>query len=231
MSRQELESLIADYATGMLDKGLRTRVEASLPAYPDLQSEAIALRNDLALLAHDTHVSRDARNAELDHATRNLSVYVVDALERNTRKSAFRHLAWVIPSAATAVLLIVFTFGAPDAAIDVAESTRLGTSAAETTVTQAATSTQGSIESTEATMQDTFPRVTATTKSKKRNDQGPQTQRDLVREELIVADLVSEQIIDRMAADVPADPTSLGVNITDEELDVLLASVTANETL
>ena len=51
------------------------------------------------------------------------------------------------------------------------------------------------------------------------------------KEEMIVDDLVTDQIVSRMAFESVNDENESTTGITDEEIDVLLAAVVSNESL
>lgn len=199
--RAELESLLSEYATGMLDKGLRARVDESLRAYPDLQKEADSLSDALKL------VNRDSHNAAIDYETRNLSVHVVNALTRPQR-SPLRHLAWLAPAAATAVTLVVLNISGPSVPPQIAGNKPLATVQPTTQVTQQ------------------VPDVVVKRKAPTATPAQP-----LTREETILDDLVADQIVNRMASDIIDDSNESLTGITDAELDVLLAGVLSNESL
>jgi hypothetical protein len=216
LERGELELLLADYATDLLDKGLAERVSDSLKAYPDLQHEADELRGAFSL------VNRDERNAAIDFETRNLSVYVVNALGAQKR-TRFRYLGWLAPAAVVAILLVMVNVnGWKDTSIETVVPTKLGSPVARVAAPTPPADT----------MVETAPKLTDTAVTPKQLRTAPRrTTQPLTREEIILDDLVSDQIVDRIASDVPDASEADAFTITDDEIDVLLAAVTSNETL
>lgn len=217
ITREELEVLLPEYATGMLDTGLKARVEESLASHPDLQHEADAIRTAFTL------VNRDARNTAIDYETRNLSVHVVRALQSQKKRSPLRHLAWLAPAAVATVALVTLNFGDASAPPQVASSNQHAH-------IPAFTQPDEHVE-TVVPRNAMQPTDTAILQPTKRSVARRVPTQPLTREEMIVDDLVTDQIVSRMAFETTNDNNETVTGITDEEIDVLLAAVVSNESL
>ncbi|MDZ4746635.1 MAG: hypothetical protein SGJ05_11635 [bacterium] len=217
--REELELLLSEYATGMLDKGLEVRVETSLLEYPDLHKEAESLRNTLAL------VDRDAYKASIDYQVRNLSVHVVNAMSR-PKRNPLRHLAWLAPTVATAVLIVVMNINPQTQGPDQLTQSTTGTQEVSVGSPSLADSQPATAEQTTLTSLDTAGNRHVNSKVPHTNNK-----RLVAQEEAIVDDLVVDQIVYKMAIDASEDANETVTGITDSEIDVLLAAVISNETL
>jgi len=216
--RSELEQLLSEYATGTLDKGLRARVEASLDQYPDLRSEVDAIRGAFTL------VNKQNYNAAIDYETRNLSVHVINALHR-PRRSPLRHLAWLAPAAA-AVVLVFATIGNQTDAIEIVD--RNATTADVPSGMPAATSSPTLptvAQTTDTEAEDDTAAEVRVVKRTNRKQVSNSLELQIAREEMIVTDLVSDQIVNRMAIESTEEVNASVTGITDAEIDVLLADV------
>ncbi len=219
--RDELEPLLSEYATGMLDTGLKARVEASLALYPDLQNEVDFIRSAFA------RVDRVAHNAAIDYETRNLSVHVINALS-TPKRSPLRHLAWLAPAAA-ALVVFVLTTGGPAEPTQIADNKPRvsGTPITQPIMPTPAVQTPSVANGLAATQ----PNDTAVPEIAKRKTQRRTPAQLRTREELIVDDLVADQIVYRMASETADDVDETVTGITDSEIDVLLAAVVSYESL
>lgn len=229
LTREELQALLADYATGLLDEGLKAMVELGLLSHSDLREEAQSMHEAFGL------VNREARNSAIDHATRNLSVHVVQALGRKQR-SPYRHLAWLLPAATAVVMFVVLNYDGsrePEHASGIAPS---GATAATRPASSTATIDTPSSAETPGVGVNKLPiRDAHANDSDLSNSTTVRRKRTVVpsstQEELIVDDLVSDQIIDRMVSESNETQSVNTVSITDAEIDVLLAAVVSDATL
>lgn len=98
LSREYLESVLADYATDLLPQEETERIASALVHHPDLKAEAEEMK--IVRVA----MSRTAHNDAIDYAARNLSVHVVERLKKRSRRSS-TVLGWIVlPAAAVAAV-------------------------------------------------------------------------------------------------------------------------------
>jgi len=114
LSREYLESVLADYATGLLSQEETGRIGSALAHHPDLKAEA----DDMKIVR--VAMSRTAHNDAIDYAARNLSVHVVERLKKRPRRSS-AFLGWIVLPAATVAAVAFFVLDRNAAVEPIAE--------------------------------------------------------------------------------------------------------------
>ncbi|TAE29897.1 MAG: hypothetical protein EAZ92_05660 [Candidatus Kapaibacterium sp.] len=105
LRREELEALLPDFAFGELSESDAARVDASLPAFPDLQAELTLIQESFADIEGEIEILERTNAQRL----RNLGVHVQERLREENARSK-RRWQWfriLIPSLAAAAILAV----------------------------------------------------------------------------------------------------------------------------